>query len=71
MTDIKSVIGVYKPGSTHMVGDGFPVRNAGLINVQPVKFPVSLSGAPLTELLFPVEEMEWASKLKLNPLCRV
>ena len=24
---IKSVIGVYEPGSTHMVGDGFPVRN--------------------------------------------
>ena len=24
---IKSVFGVYEPGSTHMVGDGFPVRN--------------------------------------------
>lgn len=23
----KSVLGVYRPGSTHMVGDGFPVRN--------------------------------------------
>ena len=23
----KEVIGVYRPGSTHMVGDGFPVRN--------------------------------------------
>lgn len=27
MTRIKSVMGVYRPGSTHMVGDGFPVRN--------------------------------------------
>lgn len=27
MTNMKSVLGVYKPGSTHMVGDGFPVRN--------------------------------------------
>ena len=27
MKHIKSVLGVYKPGSTHMVGDGFPVRN--------------------------------------------
>ena len=27
MNQIKSVTGVYKPGSTHMVGDGFPVRN--------------------------------------------
>jgi len=24
---MKSVFGVYEPGSTHMVGDGFPVRN--------------------------------------------
>ncbi|PJA78593.1 MAG: short-chain dehydrogenase [Nitrospirae bacterium CG_4_9_14_3_um_filter_51_5] len=24
---MKSVTGIYKPGSTHMVGDGFPVRN--------------------------------------------
>ena len=23
----KEVLGVYQPGSTHMVGDGFPVRN--------------------------------------------
>ncbi len=23
----KSVLGIYRPGSTHMVGDGFPVRN--------------------------------------------
>ena len=23
----KTVQGVYRPGSTHMVGDGFPVRN--------------------------------------------
>lgn len=27
MKKIKSVTGVFKPGSTHMVGDGFPVRN--------------------------------------------
>ena len=27
MKDMKSVKGIYKPGSTHMVGDGFPVRN--------------------------------------------
>lgn len=27
MNNLKSVTGVYKPGSTHMVGDGFPVRN--------------------------------------------
>jgi len=27
MNQIKSVTGVYKPGSAHMVGDGFPVRN--------------------------------------------
>ncbi|MEJ2232221.1 MAG: pirin family protein, partial [Nitrospirales bacterium] len=27
MKDIKSVKEIYKPGSTHMVGDGFPVRN--------------------------------------------
>lgn len=27
MTQLKSVTGIYKPGSTHMVGDGFPVRN--------------------------------------------
>jgi len=27
MTEMKSVTGIYKPGSTHMVGDGFPVRN--------------------------------------------
>ena len=27
MTNMKTVLGVYKPGSTHMVGDGFPVRN--------------------------------------------
>ncbi|MDR4459355.1 MAG: pirin family protein [Nitrospirales bacterium] len=27
MTQLKSVKGIYKPGSTHMVGDGFPVRN--------------------------------------------
>ncbi|MGH7182982.1 MAG: pirin family protein [Nitrospiraceae bacterium] len=26
-TTTKDVLGVYKPGSTHMVGDGFPVRN--------------------------------------------
>src|SRR4051794_33903289 len=24
---VKAVLGVYQPGSTHMVGDGFPVRN--------------------------------------------
>jgi len=24
---MKDVIGIYRPGSTHMVGDGFPVRN--------------------------------------------
>lgn len=27
MTQMKSISGIYKPGSTHMVGDGFPVRN--------------------------------------------
>ena len=27
MKTMKSVMGVYEPGSTHMVGDGFPVRN--------------------------------------------
>jgi quercetin 2,3-dioxygenase len=27
MVTMKSVMRVYKPGSTHMVGDGFPVRN--------------------------------------------
>lgn len=27
MNQLKSVTGVYQPGSTHMVGDGFPVRN--------------------------------------------
>ncbi len=26
-TTTKEVLGVYRPGSTHMVGDGFPVRN--------------------------------------------
>ena len=26
-TTTKEVLGVYQPGSTHMVGDGFPVRN--------------------------------------------
>jgi hypothetical protein len=24
---MKEVAGIYQPGSTHMVGDGFPVRN--------------------------------------------
>lgn len=24
---VKGVVGIYQPGSTHMVGDGFPVRN--------------------------------------------
>ena len=23
----KEIVGIYQPGSTHMVGDGFPVRN--------------------------------------------
>ena len=23
----KGIVGIYQPGSTHMVGDGFPVRN--------------------------------------------
>ena len=23
----KDIVGIYKPGSAHMVGDGFPVRN--------------------------------------------
>ena len=27
MNDVKKVTGVYQPGSAHMVGDGFPVRN--------------------------------------------
>ena len=27
MTTAKEIVGVYTPGSTHMVGDGFPVRN--------------------------------------------
>lgn len=27
MVQMKSVTGIYTPGSTHMVGDGFPVRN--------------------------------------------
>ena len=27
MPQMKSVTGIYTPGSTHMVGDGFPVRN--------------------------------------------
>ena len=27
VTTMKEVLGVYHPGSTHMVGDGFPVRN--------------------------------------------
>ena len=27
VTTMKEVLGVYRPGSTHMVGDGFPVRN--------------------------------------------
>ncbi|HNP61656.1 MAG TPA: pirin family protein [Nitrospirales bacterium] len=27
MTQMKSISGIYKSGSTHMVGDGFPVRN--------------------------------------------
>jgi redox-sensitive bicupin YhaK (pirin superfamily) len=27
MTQVKSISGIYKSGSTHMVGDGFPVRN--------------------------------------------
>lgn len=26
-TTAKDVVGIYQPGSTHMVGDGFPVRN--------------------------------------------
>ena len=26
-TTVKDVLGIYQPGSTHMVGDGFPVRN--------------------------------------------
>lgn len=26
-TTMKEVLGIYQPGSTHMVGDGFPVRN--------------------------------------------
>jgi redox-sensitive bicupin YhaK (pirin superfamily) len=26
-TEEKAVVGVYRPGSSHMVGDGFPVRN--------------------------------------------
>ena len=26
-TAAKDIVGIYKPGSTHMVGDGFPVRN--------------------------------------------
>ncbi|MCP9447223.1 MAG: pirin family protein, partial [Nitrospira sp.] len=26
-TTYKTVVGLYRPGSTHMVGDGFPVRN--------------------------------------------
>ena len=27
VTTAKDVVGIYQPGSTHMVGDGFPVRN--------------------------------------------
>ncbi|MEC4890999.1 MAG: pirin family protein [Nitrospira sp.] len=27
MTAAKDILGIYQPGSTHMVGDGFPVRN--------------------------------------------
>lgn len=27
VTTMKEVLGIYHPGSTHMVGDGFPVRN--------------------------------------------
>jgi quercetin 2,3-dioxygenase len=27
VTTMKEILGVYHPGSTHMVGDGFPVRN--------------------------------------------
>ena len=27
VTTLKEVLGIYHPGSTHMVGDGFPVRN--------------------------------------------
>jgi quercetin 2,3-dioxygenase len=27
MTTLKELIGIYQPGSRHMVGDGFPVRN--------------------------------------------
>ena len=27
VTTTKEVLGIYQPGSTHMVGDGFPVRN--------------------------------------------
>jgi len=26
-TTAKEIVGIYQPGSTHMVGDGFPVRN--------------------------------------------
>ena len=26
-TATKDIVGIYQPGSTHMVGDGFPVRN--------------------------------------------
>jgi hypothetical protein len=27
VTTAKEILGIYHPGSTHMVGDGFPVRN--------------------------------------------
>jgi redox-sensitive bicupin YhaK (pirin superfamily) len=27
LTTAKEILGIYQPGSTHMVGDGFPVRN--------------------------------------------
>jgi redox-sensitive bicupin YhaK (pirin superfamily) len=27
VTTTKEILGIYRPGSTHMVGDGFPVRN--------------------------------------------
>lgn len=57
MTNMKSVLGVYKPGSSHMVGDGFPVRNI---------FP----SQNLTEEISPFLLLDYAGPTSFSPTDR-
>jgi hypothetical protein len=57
MIQMKSVTGIYKPGSTHMVGDGFPVRNV---------FP----SQDLTEEISPFLLLDYAGPAYFSPTAR-